>query len=299
MEPDGRLNVAFDSLINPRQRIEYAATQVHGIYERDIQDAPTFREAAFRFFEALSGCVIASYNISFDMAFLRREMELLGLSHELPHFCIMWLRSAIQGGGRLKLGVACQNEGIALKNSHRSLDDTYATAELLACLLDSQWNVTTFRELAAIKKTYKFWSSFKHDLVPWEIADKMPMGGKLKSRSRMQPRPQTSATPKPAAKSSHSNILGAARLGTVADIEFFLKKGTNINIADSNGNTPLHYAARYNSDIRVLKYLLYRGASINTKSDKGRTPLDVASTDEKKRILREAGGKTGSEMSRS
>jgi len=183
IEPGGKLNVAFDSLVNPQCRIDFEATRVHGITERDVRNAPTFKEVSSHFFKAISDCVIASYNIYFDMPFLRKEMNLLRITDELPHFCIMWLRSAIRGGGKVKLEDACKTAGIPLENSHHALPDTIAAANLLNHLLDFKRNVSTFKELAAIKKACKFWSSFNHGLVPCTIHSKLPQGAGLRPRS--------------------------------------------------------------------------------------------------------------------
>jgi len=66
-------------------------------------------------------------------------------------------------------------------------------------------------------------------------------------------------------------------------------------LLDPSG-TPLHCAARHNH-IEVVKYLIEIGANVNAQDEYGKPPLDVASTDEKKTILREAGGKTQYELS--
>lgn len=181
IEPDGKFHVAFDSLINPERRIDADATNVRGITDKDVSNAPTFGDVAAHFFQAISNSVVASYNIYFDMPFLENEMTQLKMNHKLPHFCVMWIRKAIVGD-RVKLGVACEEAGISLKNAHRALDDTLATAKLLKHLLKTKRDVSTFRELAGLG-TYKFSSSFEHPLVPLNIHSKLPKGKNLKPRS--------------------------------------------------------------------------------------------------------------------
>ena len=89
-------------------------------------------------------------------------------------------------------------------------------------------------------------------------------------------------------------LLEAAQRGTVNDVRYFLDRGTNVNAKDGIGETALHEAALRNSNVEVLKYLVsVRGIDINARDYRGRTPLDVANTEEKRVILRAAGGRSG------
>jgi ankyrin repeat protein len=57
--------------------------------------------------------------------------------------------------------------------------------------------------------------------------------------------------------------------------------------------TPLHNAARNNPNVEVIKSLISSGADVNTQNNTGQTSLDEANTEEKKAILRAAGGVSG------
>lgn len=57
-------------------------------------------------------------------------------------------------------------------------------------------------------------------------------------------------------------------------VKKFLEYEPNCNIADKEGNTPLHvFMQHYMTDMDVLKMLLEKGASPNAKNHKGLTPL--------------------------
>ena len=62
-----------------------------------------------------------------------------------------------------------------------------------------------------------------------------------------------------------------------SDVDFLLTNKANINARDSQGNTALHYAALY-GHADIVKLLLARGASAGLMNLNGQTPLDLAKT---------------------
>ena len=77
--------LALDTLVNPSRRV--AATEIHGITDEDVEDAPRFESIAANVVEALSDCVVAAYNVYFDIRFLAYELERCGVKCPPPHFC--------------------------------------------------------------------------------------------------------------------------------------------------------------------------------------------------------------------
>lgn len=125
------LSVAMDSLINPQRPIDPRASKVHGITDCDVAKAPTFGDTAGRLVASLEGRVLAAYNASFDLAFLRAEFRRVGLSFKAPHICLMELRQMIFGARQCRLGEACNEMGVRLENAHDAKADARATAMLL------------------------------------------------------------------------------------------------------------------------------------------------------------------------
>lgn len=66
-----------------------------------------------------------------------------------------------------------------------------------------------------------------------------------------------------------------------------IRLGALVNIADPNGNTPLHFAAEFGGVPEVLEALIVEGnADVTLKNKKGMTPLDMCRTEEiRNRIL--------------
>lgn len=66
----------FTSLVNPGRPIPYGASQVNGITDAMVQNAPFFSEVLGKFFEFLGDDVLVGHNIhNFDMRFIYRDAE--------------------------------------------------------------------------------------------------------------------------------------------------------------------------------------------------------------------------------
>jgi DNA polymerase-3 subunit epsilon len=153
--------IAFDTLINPRRSV--GATYIHGIRNSDVEDAPYFEEIAGDFVDSLSGCIVAAYNVYFDIKFLRHELALAGIEQEVPHFCLMYMRKMLDIGDRCNLECACLEHGIPLVNAHTAGADALASAKLMDIYFEQmrQRNIKTYKHLSLLRR-YKFVDSFCH-----------------------------------------------------------------------------------------------------------------------------------------
>lgn len=61
--------------INPEMHIPEGASAIHGIYDEDVQDCPTFRQIASEVVHVIEGCDLAGYNSNhFDIPLLAEEL---------------------------------------------------------------------------------------------------------------------------------------------------------------------------------------------------------------------------------
>ena len=78
--PNGE-RLVFAKRVNPEKAIPAEASMIHGIYDKDVQDAPSFKMIAKELVKFLQGCDLAGFNVwRFDIpmlveSFLRAEVD--------------------------------------------------------------------------------------------------------------------------------------------------------------------------------------------------------------------------------
>ena len=66
-------------------------------------------------------------------------------------------------------------------------------------------------------------------------------------------------------------LINAAKEGNASQVRGLLEAGTDPNVTDDKGNTPLIYAAKEN--LAAVDMLLFAGADVNARGENGLTPL--------------------------
>ena len=75
--PDGR-EMEYSKRINPEMHIPEGASAVHGIYDEDVKECPTFKEVARVIANEFEGCDVAGFNSNrFDLPLLAEEFCVL------------------------------------------------------------------------------------------------------------------------------------------------------------------------------------------------------------------------------
>ena len=144
----------IDQLVNPGRPIPASASKVHRVTDAMVQGAPDIASAGARFHEFAKGSVIVAHNAPFDMAFLRRHAQRMGVEWDNPILDTVLLSAVLFGTNETHtLDALCDRLGVALPAMlrHTALGDAQATAEVfvrMLPLLEAQ-GLSTFGEVIA------------------------------------------------------------------------------------------------------------------------------------------------------
>jgi DNA polymerase-3 subunit epsilon len=124
----------FHRYINPEREIDAGAAEVHGLTLERLRDEPKFAEIAQGLLEFIRGAELIIHNAPFDVGFLNRELELVGLpplSEHCPSVVdTLRLAKELHPGKKNNLDALCDRYQI--DNSHRTLHGALLDTELLA-----------------------------------------------------------------------------------------------------------------------------------------------------------------------
>ncbi len=129
----------YTTLVNPECAIPRFITNLTGIDNNMLKDAPKFFEIAKKVFEITKDCVFVAHNVNFDYTIIAKEFKELGLSFRRKKLCTVRLsRKLLPGKKSYSLGKLCASEGIPLVGRHRARGDAEATTILFEklCKLD-------------------------------------------------------------------------------------------------------------------------------------------------------------------
>ncbi|MGE0077838.1 MAG: PolC-type DNA polymerase III [Bacteroidales bacterium] len=127
----------FSTLINPEVYIPPFITQLTGITNEMVANAPKFYEVAKQIVLLTEGHLFVAHNAPFDYKFIQTEFKRLGYDYQRQTLCTVRMsRKIIPGMKSYSLGNLCENLGITINNRHRAAGDAYATTQLLELLLE-------------------------------------------------------------------------------------------------------------------------------------------------------------------
>ncbi len=120
-------------LINPGMPIPQASTDVHGITDEDVKDAPQFKQIAKSLAEFMEGCDIAGFNSSrFDVPLLAEEFLRAGVDYDFSKRKMIDVQIIYHKKEQRTLEAALKFYcGKELTDAHSAEADTRATYEVL------------------------------------------------------------------------------------------------------------------------------------------------------------------------
>lgn len=130
---NGNIIEKFSTFVKPTKQIPYEVVDLTGITPEMVEDAPPIELVIKDFYEFTKDCTLCGHNlIGFDIKFIRREAENLGISFDNPTIDTLNLaRTSHLKITRFNLGAVVKALGLTLEGAHRAWNDAYATAQVL------------------------------------------------------------------------------------------------------------------------------------------------------------------------
>ena len=134
----GQVIDRFESFINPGHPLSSFTTELTGITDSDVQDAPEVDPVLRKFWDFCQGSILVAHNASFDIGFINQVYKNIGLgSSELPAIDTLELSRLVNPDLRTHgLKALSKRYKIELEQHHRAIYDSEATGYLLFKLLD-------------------------------------------------------------------------------------------------------------------------------------------------------------------
>ncbi|MDJ1499793.1 exonuclease domain-containing protein [Xanthocytophaga agilis] len=127
----------YETLVNPGRSIPYEITQLTGISNEMVRDAPPFYEVARKIVELTEGAVFVAHNVRFDYSFIKSAFKDLGYNYQRKTLCTVRMsRKSFPGLPSYSLGKLCQSLGVTIENRHRAMGDAEATAEVFGMIMN-------------------------------------------------------------------------------------------------------------------------------------------------------------------
>lgn len=119
--------------VNPEMYIPKEASEIHGIYDEDVKDAPKFSEIAAKVMEMITGSDLGGFNSNrFDVPLLAEELLRAGMDFDLNKFKLVDAQTIYHKMEPRNLTAAYNFYcGKKLENAHSAEADVLATFEVL------------------------------------------------------------------------------------------------------------------------------------------------------------------------
>jgi DNA polymerase-3 subunit epsilon len=119
--------------INPTIPIPEETSLIHGIYDKDVENEPTFKQIAKSLSQFLEGCDLAGFNVlKFDVPLLVEEFLRANVDFDIDHRKILDAQKIFHMMEKRNLTAAyrfyCEKD---LINAHSAAADTRATMEVI------------------------------------------------------------------------------------------------------------------------------------------------------------------------
>lgn len=148
---DGFITDEYYTLVDPETHFDYFNTQLTGISEETVWDAPAFPEIWQSIEPLMSSGLLVAHNAVFDLGVLKKCLQWYGIEWKpyARYLCTVQMGRRLLPGISHKLDALCDYYGIYLDH-HHAASDSRAAAEILIQYMDSGADVKGF------VRTYSF-----------------------------------------------------------------------------------------------------------------------------------------------
>ena len=134
---DGRIDETFSTFIKPSKHIPREITELTGITDDMVKDAPTINYAMPDFYKFCDGATLVAHNIGFDISFIHNMSKKLSYNFYHKNMDTLQMsKDKLRGLKNYKLGTVVDRLGIVLDNAHRAINDATATAKVFIKLMN-------------------------------------------------------------------------------------------------------------------------------------------------------------------
>ncbi len=148
---NGKIFEKYETYINTNKEIPEIISEITGIKNEDIKNAPKFEKIKSKIQNLLNENTLVGHNIDFDISFLIKE----GITIKKTYIDTLFLSSAIFSNEKShSLENLCKNFKIKQKKAHTALEDSISAMKLFLILKKSYENLnnTLVKEIKKISK---------------------------------------------------------------------------------------------------------------------------------------------------
>ena len=133
----GKITDRFSTFVNPGVPIPFRITQLTGITDQMVMDAPGIETVLPQFLEFIGEAALVAHNASFDVGFIEQNCRYQDITPDFTSVdTVAMARILLPTLSKYKLNVVAGALHISLENHHRAVDDAGATAEIFVRFLE-------------------------------------------------------------------------------------------------------------------------------------------------------------------
>ena len=134
---EGKITDRFSTFVNPGVPIPFRITQLTGITDQMVMDAPGIETVLPQFLEFIGEAALVAHNASFDVGFIEQNCRYQDITPDFTSVdTVAMARILLPTLSKYKLNVVAGALHISLENHHRAVDDAGATAEIFVRFLE-------------------------------------------------------------------------------------------------------------------------------------------------------------------